>query len=509
MIAHLIPGVFLLLFQGQAVTSSISGVVLVAGTSTPVPHARINIAGQPSAQMEADDSGHFILRGLPPGKYRLIARRDGFMPGPSRSKEDIVLGPGQEVNDAVVRLVANGAIGGRVWNSNGDPVPGAKVQILRYTYQDGRRILIAANTTTSDERGDYAFPSLAPGPYVVSTASRDTENSLPVYYPGTTDIAAAATIELSSGVNMNGVDLRLTDTQPVRVRGQVTNVLTGQPVPGASVMLVPRRGTASIGSLRRTVSSANGIFEFAHMAPSSYDIVATIGESGSRLAGDIAIDIGSADIDNINLVLQQQFTVTGRIRFQDPGMTMNFNNIRVDLRREPFTPELLIILPTIAPDGTFTFFGVTPGDYQLKVNAGGDFVKAANIGGINALNPPFHVDAGAGPLDIVLSMNTASVDAFVVDDKQNPVDDATVILVPEPPLRSRTDLYEVGGTDASGRVHLKGITPGDYRVFAWDDIPGDAWQDSDFLRPYESRGRLIHVSEAGSETVQLDLISHP
>jgi hypothetical protein len=60
-----------------------------------------------------------------------------------------------------------------------------------------------------------------------------------------------------------------------------------------------------------------------------------------------------------------------------------------------------------------------------------------------------------------------------------------------------------------GRAHLTGIAPGDYRVFAWDDIPADAWQDSDFIRPYESRGKLIHVVEGNSDTVQLDLISRP
>ena len=53
------------------------------------------------------------------------------------------------------------------------------------------------------------------------------------------------------------------------------------------------------------------------------------------------------------------------------------------------------------------------------------------------------------------------------------------------------------------------IEPGDYRVFAWDDIPADAWLDADFIRPYESRGKLVHVSEGSVATVQVDLISRP
>jgi hypothetical protein len=502
----------LLLFapQGQSVTTSLGGFVVVAGTSTPVPHAHISVAGKQFVQTDADDSGHFIFRDLPPGKYHLDCSREGYVPGRNRATNEVDLASGQEMNSIIIGLIPKGAISGRVLDGKGDPVSGAKVQVLRYTYQDGRRILVSAISVVTNERGDYALPSLAPGPYVVSATVKES-TYLPVYFPGATDVAAASTIDLPPGLTLNGVDLRLVDARPVRIRGQVTSVLTGQPLAGAAITLVPHRGTVSTGSTQRAVSSADGMFEFNHMAPGSYDIVASAGNTGNRIATAVPVDIGSADIDNISLVLQPQFSLTGKISLENPPPAgINLNSIRVELRREPFTSELLVLLPNVAPDGTFTLNGVTPGDYQLNVSAGSiPYVKAARFGAIDALNPPFRIDAGAGQLEIVVSLNSGALDAVVFDDKHNAVPGATVVLVPEPPRRNRGDLYDARGTDTTGHAHLAGIAPGDYRIFAWDDIPADAWQDSDFILPYESRGKLIHVFEGNADTVQLDLISRP
>jgi hypothetical protein len=340
-----------------------------------------------------------------------------------------------------------------------------------------------------------------------------TETTLPVYYPGTTDAAAASTIQLPPGVDFTGVDLRLIDAYAVRVVGRVVNGVTGQAVSAANagVSLMPRRGTVSTGSSQRAFISNNGTFEFRHIAPGSYDLVATISNGAERLAASQSIEIGNRDIDAVTLMLQPQLSITGRLAVENlQAENLNMSAFRIELRREPYTPQLLIVLPTVAPDGTFTLAAVTPGEYRLKVGTGrfGGYIKSARYGAVDALNPPFRID-GPGQFEIVVGPNSGALDAVVVDDAQKPSPGATVVLVPDPPRRQRFDLFDAVASDSSGRVRFENLAPGDYKVFAWDDVPADAWQDPDFLRVYESRGKSVHISEGSREGIELRLIRTP
>jgi polysaccharide lyase family 4-like protein len=133
------------------------------------------------------------------------------------------------------------------------------------------------------------------------------------------------------------------------------------------------------------------------------------------------------------------------------------------------------------------------------------YIKAARYGSIDALNGPFHIE-GPGQFEIVISPNSGSLDTTVLDESQKPCPDATVVLVPERPLRQRQDLYYSGSSDAGGRVHFDSVAPGDYRMFAWEDVAADAWQNSDFIRVYEDRGRRVHIGESSRETIELKLL---
>jgi hypothetical protein len=89
-----------------------------------------------------------------------------------------------------------------------------------------------------------------------------------------------------------------------------------------------------------------------------------------------------------------------------------------------------------------------------------------------------------------------------------PAENAIVVLVPSGG-RKRAYLYRSAATDAIGRFGFKEVAPGDYKLFAWDDVETGAWQDPDFLRLYESKGRPLRISGSNSEDVQLLLITKP
>ena len=75
--------------------------------------------------------------------------------------------------------------------------------------------------------------------------------------------------------------------------------------------------------------------------------------------------------------------------------------------------------------------------------------------------------------------------------------------------RKRTALYKTLVTGSDGKFRFQEIPPGDYKLFAWEDIETGAWENAEFMRPYESRGRAVRVSENGKEEVQLNVIYNP
>jgi hypothetical protein len=95
---------------------------------------------------------------------------------------------------------------------------------------------------------------------------------------------------------------------------------------------------------------------------------------------------------------------------------------------------------------------------------------------------------------------------MVVDNQQRPVPDTSVVVVPDSQRGLRSDLYRTASTDHSGRVHLEGISPGEYWIFAWEDVEDGAWQDRDFLRMYEDRATVVHLTDSAKENLVLRVI---
>jgi len=67
-------------------------------------------------------------------------------------------------------------------------------------------------------------------------------------------------------------------------------------------------------------------------------------------------------------------------------------------------------------------------------------------------------------------------------------------------------VYKIAQTDQNGHFVLIGIAPGDYKLFAWEDIEPYSYFDPDVLKQFEDKGKPVHVVDSTKDTVELTLI---
>jgi Carboxypeptidase regulatory-like domain len=108
----------------------------------------------------------------------------------------------------------------------------------------------------------------------------------------------------------------------------------------------------------------------------------------------------------------------------------------------------------------------------------------------------------------VLSSKAGQIDGTLVDDKSRPLPGLQAVLVPDQ-SRYRIDLYKTTITDQNGHFTIHGITPGDYKIFAWEAMEPFAYFDSDFVRQSEQKGKPVNISESSKITADVKVISAP
>jgi hypothetical protein len=81
-----------------------------------------------------------------------------------------------------------------------------------------------------------------------------------------------------------------------------------------------------------------------------------------------------------------------------------------------------------------------------------------------------------------------------------------VVLVPEGSRRAIRRFYKTAISQPDGRFEITGISPGDYKLFAWDEIEPGAYADPAFLQKYEAQGTTVRIREGAAEAVSLRLL---
>jgi protocatechuate 3,4-dioxygenase beta subunit len=472
----------------------------------PIGHARVSaLAARVEngrrylavmAAVHSDDKGNYRLFWLPPGRYYVAARLEDLS---RRAVGLITTPPG--------RLISN---------------DDASTPIL------SRRLLASGEM----EEMTTGF----------------------VYYGGVLEPDRAKPMDILPGETFAGADIPLgLGKMPAwHIRGTVLDS-NGQPAKGAGLRAIPRQWSPNIQVLTGT-ADANGNFDLVGAVQGSYALFATtlappvlndvqraslaaIGLDADRVVlgvtnelGYVAVDVGTGNVGGIKFNTTRGVGLSGRVtiegRLPNPLGDPDLAKIVVSVRRDPnmlFMPDSMIPLPLppvapgattvpqrpvngqVAADGRFNILAGT-GDFQVDVAGipGNSYVKSIRMGNVDIMSGGLQLSGPAdSPIEVVLGIDGGEVTGTAVNDRQESMTNVIVALVPESPLlRRRYDLYRSATTDFAGKFRLQNIPPGTYKLFSWEYVETDAWQDAQFLQPYETAGKIITVREGSSQQTQ-------
>jgi hypothetical protein len=529
---------------------SIEGTVMTAGAvPTPIAGAQIEVRGRALVRVGAppislkgttDGAGRFVFSDVPPGRYSLDVRNDGYGLWISKSMPSISVETGERTRVPPVLMLPAGRIRGQILSPEGNGEANAVVEFLRLTNdEDGRKKWTRVGSAIlTNEEGKYQSPMLDPGDYYIRTMGISGVSRVPVYYPETTEGGSAAPIALTEGSEKTA-DIRirsdaLSDTHSIfgevirppsePVQSGFAEVILlknnqGDPVeesvnPVARAEIVLTKGNDDANDLRRK-------FELRRVPPGRYDLVANANIDGKEYSSVSAIDVrGVGNIEKVDLGLLPSVELKGRVvvegeltdlqlwgrdraAFSGPDRA---GQLRLTLQRRDRLPVGIAGPgPAViaAHERVFSFANVPAGHYDLV---------AAIEPNAEPSGPEYYVAdvraSGRSVLDSGLQVGVDSVDSLeimivakggTIKGKltgSTPPSPAALILVPDPFRRGIPTFYKVLYLPQNGTFEMKGVAPGVYKLFAVpyvnETVP---YRSPEFIARYESRAVTVTVQK--------------
>src|SRR5262249_53346485 len=135
------------------------------------------------------------------------------------------------------------------------------------------------------------------------------------------------------------------------------------------------------------------------------------------------------------------------------------------------------------------------------------YLKSVHFGGVESVDEGFTVRRGVdAALEVTISSRGARIQGAVADADNLPAAGVWVALVPDEARLNQFWRYKSVTTDQYGRFDLRGIGPGNYKLFSWEKVERGEWEDPEFLKPFEEKGERITVQEGDAKSINLNAI---
>ncbi len=523
---------------------TISGTVTDQEMGDPVRKAIVTLTlqGTPRrwATARTDGSGRFQFDALPAGKYDLRAAKgqEGsaiFGAKDLRGLGDLItLGDGETVSGVKLHFLRAASVSGHVYDSDGEPVPGVNVNLLRQGRNLGAPILTNYRNGSTDDLGEYHILNVDPGQYYLrSMASNGPRRfaqgpGLPMlvdqFYGGALEAKGASPIRVRGGENLAGLDFRLDSAAPVQVRGRITGVpqeAISSPPQAADTGVVFIHGPMQAGpEVQITISPVEAAqrwyngggargpdfrFQLPDVPPDRYRIEANLRSGNKSYSAFQVVNLRGASSE-ILLSLAPAKDIPGTFRFEGPPGSRP-NGLRISLAR-PGGQGANNTVPQAGADGRFVLEQVPVGEWQLAINPlPPGFLKSAQFGDKDVRFTPFEVEAsGNASLNIVISMNTATVEGEIDSGSANSERAGIIVAPVAGPYHDLTRLYYGASADDQGKFKRQGIAPGKYKIFAVEKMAATNFLNPEAVDQLNDLGEVIELTEGATIQVKPKLI---
>jgi len=485
----------------------------VDGTRVEVEQEQNPLRFQRRLGARTDAEGRYEVAGVPPGRRTLSA----FHPEHVRAVRELEITLGESRLD--FRLERGYEVRGRVLDTAGAPVPGARVSLVT----DAR--IWTSRGEASGEDGSFTLAGVEAGTYRARAERQGYAEALsePIAVAGPVDGlelrlergaaivgtvvgagpdeladlrvfahlqeagrrgAAMAPVDYEGRFRLEGIvpgDWMVTATvgvggrsafsrvevEPGAVEVPVTIELTagltlegevlarGEPLPG---MMVAAVGTGRMSGGMAT-SDHRGAFRIEGLEPGVYRL--QVFRSGSALQHSEELTI---EADRAVTVEIDPAAIRGRVTDAADGAPLEGAKVRVEASRTDSFGEfgqILSLESTTAPDGTFRIAEISPGGYDL----------VASADGYRSARRPVELPPGGevAGVDLELERSAAELELEVRAARGGTPESVVVVVLPAGGVGGQPRPVVAGRqpVGAGGRVRVDGLAPG-----SWDVLVG-------------------------------------
>jgi protocatechuate 3,4-dioxygenase beta subunit len=512
---------------------TVSGRVVSALRGDPIAGAQVTLRGMEAPHgatpqtyiVRTGADGRFSANGIAPGVYDLRPSKLGYEARPperfatARDFPPFIIEDGSAVEGIELRLTPDGVIAGHALDSDGDPVRNATVEALQYRFARGKKELTSAKQTQSDDHGEYRLFNLPPGRYYLRAVHPMSACSPfvfgnanfmgmicnggpialgPAFYPAAADVSHASELNVTPGLEINGIDVRLNVRALYSVRGK----FEGGRIAGHRITLEFLDEQGQQGAYESEITDDG--FAFKQVPPGSYRLVADLVSETSAEEHVFAaqpIEIVNHDVET-SLVFRRGYKVTTEIQWDSGASIAQAGPTAVRFipmeRGIEFRGE-------IDAAGALLPITLAPGVYRVAIDGPAAYLKAIRAGGKELAGNTFDPANLAGPLTILAGAERGRIEGTVIDESGKPVYNADVTI-----LRDGDDdwsnRFKAVFTKSDGRFAFTGLVPGEYNAYAWLGAPPGEPQNPEFRKPYKSRAVAIDVKSGGAQSVQLKVV---